>query len=139
MECSLARIDLAAYHLGATEEETRASIDAHLLECSECLRAYLAVKRHVEERTAVEQPSDAARLRLRAAVESRFRPTSAALVVEWFRRPVPLYKSLAFAAMVVAAAVLAPILATRAPHYEPTALGERIDTSSPTPRALGIY
>jgi len=139
MECSLVRIDLAAYHLGATEDETRATIDAHLLECGECLRAYLAVKRHVEERGAEDRPSEAARLRLRAAVESRFRRSGTGVVVEWFRRPVPLYQSIAFAAVVLAAAVFGPMLAADAQRSEPTAIGERIDTSSPTPRALGIY
>jgi hypothetical protein len=139
MECSLARIDLAAYHLGATDEDAREAIDAHLLECGDCLRAYLAVKRHVEERGVHDQPGDVARARLRSAVEARFRKSNTGIVFEWFRRPVPLYQSIAFAAVVLAAAVLAPMLATHRNAQEPTAIGERIDTSSPTPRALGIY
>lgn len=67
--------ELFGYHLGASEPERRASIDAHLVSCSSCLRAYLEHKRVTEDGAAFEaRPSPRVRERLRAEVRRR-KPT----------------------------------------------------------------
>lgn len=143
MDCAVIQIDLAPYHLATCDEATRAKIDAHLVECTSCLRAYLAVKRHLERGSAAQlRPSDAARARLRAAVAEEFRPTLGARTVRALRRPIPLYQGLAAAAAIaLVVTALAPML-TRAPQVEPAAMqatGERVDTARPTPANLSFY
>jgi len=139
MDCAVIQIELAPYHLGVCDDETRARIDAHLLECTDCLRAYLAIKRHIE-RGDRARPSDAAKAKLRAAVASEFRPTIAARAARALRRPVPLYQSFAAAAVIVlVVSALAPILARPNAPAPVTASGERVDTARPTPENLSFY
>jgi hypothetical protein len=115
-------------------------VEAHLLTCTGCLRTYLALKAHVDRGTPGDEvPSEAARLRLRAAVKSRFRPTPAQRVGRWLARPVPLYQGLVVAAAVVLAAALGPTLA-HAIHPGPSAhAAERVDSARPSAESLTIY
>ncbi len=140
MDCSLIHGNLIAYHLGAMSDAERVSVETHLVVCTSCLRAYLALKAHVD-RVGEEQtgPSDAARLRLRGAVERRFRPTPVRVVRRWLARPVPFYQGLAVAAVLVLVATLGPALA-RPPAREATAdTAHRIDTSRTASESLTIY
>ncbi|HEY8042155.1 MAG TPA: hypothetical protein VIF15_20265 [Polyangiaceae bacterium] len=141
-DCSLIQTDLLGYHFATVGDDERAAVEAHLLGCTACLRTYLALKARIDrdERDGQrEQPSEAARLRLRGAVEVRFRPTPARRLSRWLRRPVPLYQGLAAAAVVAVAAAFAPALA-RALHPEPVAhAAERVDTARPETKSLTIY
>ncbi len=142
MDCSVISADLIAYHFATCDDDARARIDAHLLGCTECLRAYLAIKHHTDRGTSLDaRPSDAARARLRAAVAAEFQPSLGARAARALRRPIPLYQSLAAAAAVVfVAAAVAPMLARTdsMPPMQATG-GERVDTARPTPENLSFY
>lgn len=111
MECSSVQEDLIAYHLAALEAPQQDLVEGHLLRCSACLRAYLLLKRQMDQAgqadqargaapdTESDRPSDAARRRLRAEVQRRFaRPAPPAGSSLWQRlrplvmRPIPLYQ-----------------------------------------------
>ncbi len=140
MDCTLIQGHLIGYHFATLADDERAAVEAHLVACSDCLRTYLALKGHVDRAARDDEvPSEAARLRLRAAVEARFRPTSARRLRRWLARPVPLYQSLAFAAALAAAAALGPVLA-RALRPAPTAhVAEHVDSARPVAESLTIY
>ena len=146
MDCSVISADLIAYHFATCDDDARARIDAHLLGCTECLRAYLAIKHHTDRGTSLDaRPSDAARARLRAAVAAEFRPSLGARAARALRRPIPLYQSLAAAAAVVlVATAIAPMLARSdvpPPMQAPLVVrdGERVDTARHTPDNLSYY
>jgi anti-sigma factor RsiW len=139
MDCALTQDNLIAYHFATLEDPVRESVEAHLVECTACLRTYLALKSHVDRGRAQEGPSDAARLKLRAAVQQRFRPTPARRVGRWLTRPVPLYQGLALAAAVVLVAALGPQIAERLDESRTQATSERVDTSRTTTESLSIY
>ena len=139
MDCSLIQEDLVAYHLGAAPDDARDAVDAHLLGCTECLRVYLRLKRHLERG---DRPSDAARKKLRDAVLAEFRPTSRARAVALLRGPRPLEQGLAVAAVMVLVAAVVPTLASRAERAsqrDRAASAERIDTSRTGPESLTFY
>ena len=141
MDCSLIQDRLIAYHFATLGDDERLEVEAHLVGCTGCLRRYLALKAHVDHGSRAEdRPSEAARLRLRAAVEARFRPTPARRMRRWLTRPVPLYQGFALAAfLAAAAAALVPSL-TRAVHPRLEARSaERIDSARPTSKSLTIY
>jgi anti-sigma factor RsiW len=140
MDCTLIQGHLIGYHFATVSDDERAAVEGHLVSCTACLRTYLALKNHVD-RGAVddEAPSEAARLRLRAAVQARFRPTRARRVGRWLARPVPLYQSLAVAAAVLLATALGPAVA-HAIHPGPAAhAAERVDTARASAESLTIY
>ncbi len=63
---------LFAYQLGACERAVRDDIDAHLLGCTSCLRAYLGHKRVSEDGAAFdERPSGSMRSRLHSVVRAK--------------------------------------------------------------------
>ena len=112
MVCALIQPELVAYHFGMIEEDKRLDVEKHLLECPECLRDFLALKRSME--TSDERPSSGAKERLRAAVAREVaRPR---VPWSWWERPL----AVAFAAAVILTAGSAVhALATsegRAPH-----------------------
>jgi len=138
MDCSLIQGDLIAYHFAAASEEEVQRVEAHLVGCQACLRSYLALKAHVD-RTGKppEQPSEASRLKLRAAVERRFRPSPVRRVGRWLARPVPLYQSVALAAVVMLGVAFGPTLAHQLPQLSQSRshahdTSERVDTSRTT-------
>ncbi len=137
MDCSLIQGDLIAYHFGAVADDERERVEAHLVACQACLRSYLALKAHVDQTGKPPAlPSEASRLKLRAAVERRFRPSPARRVGRWLAKPVPLYQSLALAAAVVIGVALGPTLAHQLPrtheHAHAYETSERVDTSRTT-------
>lgn len=144
MDCTLIEDRLVAYHLAAVEDEEREAIDAHLLGCTECLRAYLRCKHQLEQGTRIK-PSAALRARLRGDVERLVRPTGFARVQLFLRRPIPLYQGFAAAAaiaIVVAAALSLPSRpateATSAPALR-SAGSQRIDTARQSSESLSLY
>ena len=138
MDCSLTQDNLIAYHFATLEDPVRESVEAHLVECTACLRTYLALKSHVDRGRAQEAPSEDARLKLRAAVQHRFRPTPTRRVRRFFTRPVPLYQGLAVAAAAVLVAALGPQSAQRLDDGH-ALHSERVDTSRTTTESLSIY
>lgn len=138
MDCPLSDVELVAYHLGASEDAARDRVEEHLVSCGSCLRAYLALKRRMEQRDTEQRPSPAARQRLRDEVLRTFRPTVFARARRIFARPIPLYQGIAVAAVAVLAVAFAPALAKRAstsfPHDE-----QRVDSSLQSPVVHSIY
>ena len=135
MDCSLIQGDLALHHLGAIDDLARDRVDAHLLECSECLRTYLSLKRQAERGAA--RPSARVRERLRADVAEAFRKPARARARGWIHRPIPLYQGLAAVLAVILLAVVAPLLVDTRPA--PRAGGERVDTARNVPGNLSFY
>jgi anti-sigma factor RsiW len=146
MDCSLTQGMLIGYHFACVSDEERSDVEAHLVACTECLRTYLALKAHVDRgasgtppSSAAEVPSEAARLRLRAAVQARFQPTSARRLARWFATPVPLYQGMAVAAALLLAFALEPALA-RTFHPAPAVhVAERVDSARSSAESLTIY
>lgn len=87
MDCPLIRGELVAYHFGSVDEATRDAVEAHLLGCPGCLRAFLALKREIETAGASPRPSPAARERLRQAVARDLASRASAARPLWWRRP----------------------------------------------------
>jgi anti-sigma factor RsiW len=145
MDCTGVASHLVAYHLGSIEGEVRDAIDAHLLSCTACLKTYLALKRAADARPS-DRPSAEARARLRADVERTFaKPRSGeekgkeSNVVPLFRRRIPLYQGLAFAAVAAAIAFAAPSFFQRFSHENVGDGAPEVDTSRPRAESLQIY
>jgi predicted anti-sigma-YlaC factor YlaD len=150
MDCRLIQDELLPYTLGASSDEERVRIDEHLVACTGCLRAYLRLKHQVERgveggvgrgSSPTARPSEETRRRIRQDVAAIVAPRGAARLQRWLRRPIPLYQSLAVAAVAAGIAIGVPqVLAAfdaldrRAP--ETTA---RVDMSKPVPQALAVY
>ena len=145
MDCTLIQVELVPYHLGALSGSDYDAIEAHLVECKECLVAYMAVKRHLE--VAPARPSEATRKRLREDVEREF---GGASVRSFFARPIPLYQGLAVAAAVALLVGIAPGIAHRAaartqapvavaPPPDVTPVNPRVDTSRHDAENLAFY
>jgi len=98
---------LLAYALGTLEPAAAEEVERRLMASQEVLAAYLAIKRglssHIEQPT--EGPSARARARLREAVARRYAPGLPRRLWRWLQRPIPLYKSLAFAGVGAVVAV----------------------------------
>lgn len=140
MDCSLIEGHLLGYHLAALEDAERAEVEEHLVGCPGCVRAYLTLKADVERAAAnTEEPREEVRLRLRAAVAARFRPTPLRRARAWLTRPVPLYQGVAIAGVVLALGALAPTVV----HSLRTARGahtaERVDTTRTSARSTTLY
>ena len=139
MDCALIQGKLIEYQFATLEDADRETVEAHLLACKDCLWTYLALKAHVDRGSAAGRaPSEAARLRLRAAVEARFRSTATRRLRSWLSRPVPFYQGLAIAALVAVAAALAPTLA-RSLRSSGARPAEQVDTARPAAASLTIY
>lgn len=110
MDCSLIDGDLVPFHFGTLEVEARARVEAHLVACSSCVAAFLALKRALDAEPE-ERPSDLARQRLRSAVQKEVtRPRLLPSRARWF---------LGGAAAAAAAIALAFGLATARPSPTP--------------------
>jgi predicted anti-sigma-YlaC factor YlaD len=138
MDCRVIQGELFAYTLGTSSEVELDRVDEHMLTCTACLRAYLRLKRHVEQGGVVgARPSEETRRRVRDDVAAIVRPRGIARVRGWLRRPIPLYQGLVVAAIAAGVAIGLPQVASlgrKAP--ETTA---RVDMSRPVPQALAIY
>jgi hypothetical protein len=140
MDCTLIQGHLIGYHFATLGDEERRDVEGHLVECTSCLRTYLALKAHVDRASSNEEvPSEAARLRLRAAVQARFRPTPARRVRRWLARPVPLYQSFAVAALVLLAIALGPAVASALQPAPTLRADERVDSARTVAASLTIY
>jgi hypothetical protein len=140
VDCTLIQGRLVGYHFATLDDAERASVEEHILSCGACLRTYVALKAHVDRAAHDhEGPSEAARLRLRAAVEARFRATPARRLRRWLTRPVPLYQGLAVACVVLAAVVAGPAVARALHRPEAARSAERVDTTRDAARSTSIY
>ena len=84
MDCEMTQSELVAYLFGVIEDRTRADVEQHLLDCSSCLREFIALKRAAE--TADDAPSAVAKDRLRRDVAGELRRASHASW-SWWERP----------------------------------------------------
>jgi hypothetical protein len=114
--------DLVGFHFAVLDEESRARVDAHLAACGACVKAFLATKRAIES-GGEERPSEAARVKLRAAVGRQLAQTRR----RWY------FRGVAAAAIVVAA--LYGFFSWRASHRDPTP-GASIDSALVAPDNL---
>jgi hypothetical protein len=142
MDCSLIQERLVAYHLATVDDGEREEIDAHLIACTDCLRAYLKLK-HDLDRGARMKPSPALRARLRADVERLVRPSGLSRARTFLRRPIPLYQGVAVAAALVIAILAALAVPGRSgtPGSAP-ALREatqHVDTARESFASLNLY
>lgn len=117
MTCEAIRPQLVGFQFGIVLGDERAAIEAHVIECKDCLRELLELKRAIETGEDGPRPSDVARARLRAAVVRVVRPAKR----RWWERPV----ALAFAATAVIASMAAMHSLTSGPGDAPYAQRER--------------
>ncbi|HEY4240112.1 MAG TPA: hypothetical protein VGM88_09865 [Kofleriaceae bacterium] len=104
MTCESISPALVAFHFG--EADDRAAVEAHLLACPTCLRELFDLKRAIEA-GGDEAPSDASRVKLRAAVAALVAPPPRR---RW-HRPV----ALAFALSALLASAAATHVLTKEP------------------------
>jgi len=116
VECELIESELAAFHFGTVSSEARAAVEAHLVSCERCLRAFLAFKRAAEAEGG--GPPDEARARLKRAVASR-------LAVRRRRRTIA-----AFAAAAAIAIAVGGALSLRALRHPPAPAVRDLDDSA---------
>ena len=98
--------ELTGYHFGALDDETRRRVEEHLMECPECVRAFVEIKRAIETSEAAPVPSDTARARLRRAVRSEMGIAERT----WWERPVAI--ALAASVVLVASATMHALTTT---------------------------
>lgn len=98
MSCWQIQPELVGYHFGAVDGATRQQVEQHLLECSDCLRSFLALKRDLETAESGPRPSPALSARLRQDVAAELGLVSRPW--RWWERPLAF--GLAGAAVVVA-------------------------------------
>jgi hypothetical protein len=140
MDCAGVAIHLVAYHLATVADDERDAIDAHLLDCTACLKTYLALKRATDRRP-LERPSGAVRARLRADVAAAFPKPSSAPRVAIFARRIPLYQGLFAAALAAAIALVVPGLLREgsiSPH-EVRDGTPHVDSARPRAESFQIY
>ena len=139
MDCRLIQGELLSFTLGNASDEERGRVDEHLVACKDCLRAYLRMKNYVERGALPSaRPSEATRRRVREDVAALVRPRGAARVREWLRRPIPLYQSLAVAAVAAGIAIGLPQALAAFDRKSPETTA-RVDLSKPVPQALALY
>ncbi|HEY3446658.1 MAG TPA: zf-HC2 domain-containing protein [Myxococcales bacterium] len=132
MDCQLIRGELVAYHFGSVEERTRDLVEAHLVECPDCLKGYLALKREIETAQAGPVPSQSARDRLRRAVAQEVSQRAReAAQPGWWRRPL----AFGFAAA-SAAAVMLMVVSVREQLHQMARLTEETSLVQPPPGPL---
>lgn len=129
MDCTGVASHLVAYQFGATTDDERVAIDAHLVACTACLRTYLALK-HAAEAGALERPASRVKADLRARVAKRARRPSL------LARRIPLYQGVALAAIAAAVALLVPRARERIVVREGT---PQVDTARARAESLHIY
>jgi hypothetical protein len=149
MDRRLSPETLIDYHFGTLEGPARAAVEEALLSSEESLRTYLRLKRELDGAYAAENaPSETAKARLRLAVEREVKQPRRAGLRALLSRPVPLYQTLAVAAVVaLLVGVLGglerasdgdPLLGPRHPGRfgNTSSAGPTVDFARPSP--LGI-
>jgi len=119
MTCDAIEPELVAYHFNVLDEDTRTRVEVHLVECSTCIRTFVALKRSIETSEDVPAPSRLARSRVRSAVakELGLEPWR----WSWWERPL----AIALAASVVLAAGVTTHALTTGAGAPPYSLGHR--------------
>jgi anti-sigma factor RsiW len=138
MDCTGIADHLVGYHVGAVDESERDAVEAHLVECSACVRTYLALKR-ASDRAELERPRPEVRARLRAEVARAFPAPTRRSKVAFFPRSIPLYQGVGLAALAASIALAAPRLLERVSRMEGAAATASIDTSRTSAESLHIY
>jgi hypothetical protein len=114
MTCHEIEPELAGYHFGTLDGETRSSLESHLIECSACVGAFVAIKRAVETSEGEPGPSPDLRLRLRRAVSDELGLSRRRWA--WWERPLAV--AIAASAVLAAGATLRTIASMpAAPPY----------------------
>jgi anti-sigma factor RsiW len=111
--CDRIEPELAAYHFNVVDDDVREQIEAHLVECPACVRAFVALKRSIETSSDVPSPSKGVRPKLRDAVARELGLREAKW--SWWERPL----AIALAASVVLAAGMTTHALTSAPASPP--------------------
>jgi anti-sigma-K factor RskA len=146
MDRELSTEILIDYHFGTLPAAERAAVEEALVGSPEALRAYLQIKRQLDRaQPQVEDaaPSPQARLRLRAAVAELVRPRPTRRLRGLLARPVPLYQTLAAAAvaglLVAAAGAWWP--AGEPGWVSPSAAMDatKVDFARPGPQGLPVF
>jgi anti-sigma factor RsiW len=133
MDCAGLADQLISYHLGDVEDSDRDAIEAHLVGCSACVKAYVALKRATDLRE--HRPRPEVRRRLRAEVAKAFPPAKG---IHLLARRIPLYQGIALAAVAAAIALVAPSVVRRVSHVD-SAAAPTVDTSRTRAQSLHIY
>jgi hypothetical protein len=146
MDRELSTEILIDYHFGTLPAAERAAVEEALVGSPEALRAYLQIKRQLDraQSQAEDAPSPEARLRLRVAVAELVRPRPARRLWGLLARPVPLYQTLAAAAvagLVVAAAGAWWPVAGEPGGASPSAAADatKVDFARPGPQGLPVF
>jgi anti-sigma factor RsiW len=128
MTCTQIQPELVAYHFGVVSDDARRRVEAHLPECSDCLRSFLALKREIETGHDGPHPSEAARLRLRHAVAQELKAREPRRPWSWWERPF----AFGFAGSAVVAAMIATRVLTSGPGSPPHSLQAPIAPAAPS-------
>jgi anti-sigma factor RsiW len=118
MTCDDIAAELVAYQFNVVDGAAREQIEAHLVQCPTCVRAFVALKRSIETSEGVPGPSRRVRPRLREAVARELgvgEPRWA-----WWERPL----AVALAASVVLVAGMTTRILTSIPGSPPHAMME---------------
>ena len=146
MDRELSTEILIDYHFGTLPAAERAAVEEALVGSPEALRAYLQIKRQLDRAEAqVEDaaPSPEARLRLRAAVAELVRPRPTRRLRGLLARPVPLYQTLAAAAvaglLVAAAGAWWPVGEPGGGSPSAAMDATKVDFARPGPQGLPVF
>jgi anti-sigma factor RsiW len=135
MNCERIRPELVGYHFGVIEEDLRREVEEHLVNCSDCLQNFLALKRDIETAESGPRPSPAVRDRLRASV-LRELALPEPRRWSWWERPL----AFGFAGVVTLVAMIAVTFLARGPGTPPHGLVDPPTTTIPAslqpPRGL---
>jgi len=139
MDCAVVASHLVGYHFATLEDAERDAIDTHMLGCTTCLGAYLALKRASDQRP-LEKPSAAVKARLRESVRDAF-PTKEARParVRLLARRIPLYQGLFAAALAAAIALAVPTLLRGSRRGEVREGAPQVDSARPRAESFQIY
>lgn len=116
MSCDAIETELTGFHFGTLDPDTRLRVEEHLLGCPACLRAFLEVKRAIEEPDEAPGPSPASRTRLRRAMAEAVRGVRPGPVWAWWERPLAV--GFAMAAVVLSLGAVQAVASSRGamPH-----------------------
>jgi hypothetical protein len=160
MDRPLTTDTLIEYHFGTLGPQARAEVEDTLLASADSLRLYLQLKRELDRAQPLpEAPSAQARLRLRTAVaelvrpepqrgphRAHHRPGSMRGLRGLLARPVPLYQTLAAAAVAALLVVMAGGMwpqpaadSGRSGSSEAAASAPQVDMARPHPLGLNVF
>lgn len=123
MNCADMESALLDYHFAVGSQEWRDTVWAHLRACAACARMYLDLKHDIDSGEGMQKrPRAAIREKLRAEVETLFRPGLFAELRRYLAQPTPRYRALlamaASAVLVLTAGALLPDRGPKKPGRE---------------------